>query len=252
MEKRYFKEPSRFLDRDMEFNMYGHDGVLCLVIPCQDGKFFEWEDRGMFDVMGPWIEEGKVQFVTLDSIDWQTWSSHGPSRERMVMQENWINYIMKELIPSALEKAGKDEDEPMMVMGASMGATHAANLFFRFPDRFTRMLAMSGIYDMSPYIYDGDFDGNFYQNNPMSYLPNMQWDHPYIKKYNEDHAIFVVGQGSWENECANDLRKLCDVMAAKNIQPEVHFWGYDIPHDWPSWQRQVQIYLPELLDGKPE
>lgn len=93
-----------------------------------------------------------------------------------------------------------------------MGATHAANLFFRFPDRFNKVLALSGIYDMSPYIYDGNFDENFYKNNPMSYLPNMPHDHEYIQKYNQANAVFVVGQGAWENECQNDLRKLADVL----------------------------------------
>lgn len=39
MQVRYFKEYSANLDRDMEFKMYGHAGVLCLVIPCQDGRF---------------------------------------------------------------------------------------------------------------------------------------------------------------------------------------------------------------------
>lgn len=39
MKVEYYKEYSNFLNRDMEFKMYGHSGPLCLVIPCQDGRF---------------------------------------------------------------------------------------------------------------------------------------------------------------------------------------------------------------------
>ncbi|MCF0258917.1 MAG: esterase [Erysipelotrichaceae bacterium] len=248
MQIQYFKEYSSFLNRDMEFKMYGHAGPLCLVIPCQDGRFYEWEDRNMFKLMGNLIDQGRIQFVTVDSVDRETWSSFGETSWRMAQQENWVNYVMNELIPSALAKAGKSYDEPMMIMGASMGATHAANLFFRFPRRFTRLLALSGIYDMSPYIYDGNFDGNFYQNNPLSYLPNMDTAHEYIGIYNSNKAIFVVGQGAWENECQADLRRLSDVLRGKGIHANINFWGYDIPHDWPSWERQVALYVPELLN----
>ena len=247
MESRYYKEYSQYLNRDMEFKMYGTDGILCLIVPCQDGRFFEWEDRKMFDLMKPLMDAGRIQFVTVDSVDAETWSSHGQSSWRMAQQENWINYVMNELIPSALEKAGKPKDEPMMVMGASMGATHAANLFFRFPYRFEKMLALSGIYDMSPYIYDGNFDGNFYQNSPLAYLPNMDPNHDYVQKYNENKAIFVVGEGAWENETLSDLRRLADVMYQKGIHIPTYFWSSDTPHDWPSWEKQIQHYLPELV-----
>lgn len=247
MKVQYFKEYSNFLNRDMEFKMYGHAGPLCLVIPCQDGRFFEWEDRGMFNLVSDLIDAGRIQFVTVDTVDKETWSSMGDSGMRMMQQENWINYIMNELIPSALYKAGKPEDEPMLVMGASMGATHAANLFFRFPDRFAKVLALSGIYDLAPYIYDGNYDGNYYQNNPMSYLPNMPWDHYFIPKYNNAQAIFVVGQGAWENECADSLRRLADTLYKKGIHASINFWGYDIPHDWSSWEKQVRVYLPTMV-----
>lgn len=247
MKVQYFKEYSNYLNRDMEFKMYGHAGPLCLIVPCQDGRFFEWEDRHMFDLMSDLIEAGRIQFVTVDTVDKETWSSMGDSGMRMAQQENWINYVMNELIPSALDKAGKNPDEPMMIMGASMGATHAANLFFRFPDRFNKVLALSGIYDLAPYIYDGNYDGNFYQNNPMSYLPNMPWDHEYIQKYNNSQAVFVVGQGAWEDQTADSLRRLADVLYQKGIHASINFWGYDIPHDWPSWERQIRVYLPNMV-----
>lgn len=248
MESRYYKEHSSYLDRDMEFKMYGYDGILCLIISCQNGRFFEWEDRKMFDLMSKWIDAGQIQFVTIDTIDAETWSSHEASGPRMAQHENWVNYIMNELVPSALKKAKKSLDENMMIMGASMGATHAANLFFRFPDRFSKLIALSGVYDLSRYIYDNNFDGNFYQNSPLAYLPNMDIHHNYIQKYNSNQACFVVGQGAWEDVCLDDLRRLADVMYQKGIQIPSYFWGEDTPHDWPSWEQQILTYLPEIIE----
>lgn len=246
MQIRYFKEYSHYLERDMEFKMYGHAGTLCVVIPCQDGRFFEWEDRHMFEFVSDLIEQGRIQFVTVDSVDPESWSSFGPTEPRMQTQENWVCYMMNELIPSALIKAGKDQNESVMVMGASMGAFHAGNLFFRFPDRIRQVLALSGLYDMSPYFYDGNIDFNAYQNNPCGYLNNMDPTHSYILSYNDAQAIFVVGQGAWENECAEDLRKLADICWNKGIQLRTDFWGYDTPHDWPSWEKQIKEYLPQM------
>lgn len=246
MQIRYFKEYSRFLNRDMEFKMYGHAGRLCLVVPCQDGRFFEWEDRHMFELVQDLIDQGRIQFVTVDSVDLESWSSFDTTTPRMEKQENWVQYVMQELLPSAKAKAGKDAGESVMVMGASMGAFHAGNLFFRFPDTFTQVLALSGLYDMSPYFYDGNVDFNAYQNNPCGYLSNMDPAHGYIPKYNRAQAVFVVGQGAWENECAADLRKLADICWNKGIQVQTDFWGYDTPHDWPSWERQIREYLPQM------
>lgn len=101
MNVRYFKEYSSYLNRDMEFKMYGDSGILCLIVPCQDGRFYEWEDRHMFDLMSDLIDQGRIQFVVVDTIDTETWSSHGASSWRMAQQENWVNYVMIELVPSA-------------------------------------------------------------------------------------------------------------------------------------------------------
>ena len=45
MQIRYYKEYSRFLNRFMEFKVYGHAGRPIVIFPCQSGRFFDWEDR---------------------------------------------------------------------------------------------------------------------------------------------------------------------------------------------------------------
>ena len=247
MQIRYFKEYSENLHRDMEFKMYGHAGKLFLIVPCQNGRFFEWEDRHMFDLMSEYIEAGRIQFVTCDVTDIESWSSHGSTYDRMRALESWNNYIVNELIPSALYKAGQSQDSTVGVMGASLGASHAANLAFRYPYKFDQCLALSGLYDFEPGWYYDDYRDEFsYNNNPCTYLANMDPTHEYIQKYNQNQIIICCGQGSWEEEGLVTVRRLQDICNAKGIHIWIDVWGYDVYHDWPWWETQIKYFLPKM------
>ena len=58
MKTQYFKNYSPTLGRDMECKVYGHAGRPVLFIPCQDGRFFDFENFHMTDVWAPWIGPG--------------------------------------------------------------------------------------------------------------------------------------------------------------------------------------------------
>ena len=51
MEMQYFKDYSPALGRDMECKIYGHAGRPMLYIPCQDGRFFDFENFHMNDTL---------------------------------------------------------------------------------------------------------------------------------------------------------------------------------------------------------
>src|SRR5947209_2134305 len=57
-------------------------------------------------------------------------------------------------------------------MGMSLGAYHAANTLLKHPDAVKRCFALSGVYDLSNFM-DGMYDDNFYFNNPVHYIPNL-------------------------------------------------------------------------------
>ena len=65
MEMQYFKEYSPALGREMECKVYGHGGRPMLYIPCQDGRFFDFEDFHMADTLAPWIESGQLMVISL-------------------------------------------------------------------------------------------------------------------------------------------------------------------------------------------
>ena len=127
-----------------------------------------------------------------------------------------------------------------------MGAMHAANLFFRRPDLFDQVFAISGLYD-SRLFFGNYMDELLYQNTPIVFLQNMPEDHPYIQMYNERKIIIVVGQGAWEDELKISTGWLKHVLESKGINAQVDFWGHDVDHDWPWWFKMVEYYVPQLL-----
>jgi esterase/lipase superfamily enzyme len=137
-------------------------------------------------------------------------------------------------------------DQPILAFGASMGAMHAANLFFRRPDLFGGVFAISGLYESEDSF--GDYmDDLLYQNTPCCYLPNMAHDHPYIDMYNNRKMLFVVGQGAWEDLLLASTRRLQSILESKGIHARFEYWGHDVDHDWPWWYKMVELYAPEFL-----
>ena len=249
METRYFKEYSHSLGRDMEFKVYGHHGRPVLFVPCQAGRFFDFENFHMDDIFRPYIDEGKIMVFAVDTIDNETWAAQDrPARERTELHERWYNYVVDELVPMIRHLAGErnGHQELIHTFGASLGGLHAANFFFRRPDIFGGTLALSGLYDSRAYF--GDYmDDLLYQNSPCDYLSHMPGDHPYIRLYNERKIIIVVGQGAWEDIPKESTGWLGRVLYEKGVNATVDFWGYDVNHDWDWWYKQTAHYLPFLM-----
>ena len=250
MEVQYYKNYSPALGRDMECKIYGHAGRPVLFIPCQDGRFFDFENFHMTDVWSPWIESGEVMIFSIDTIDAETWSDQGGDpRCRICRYEQWIQYITDELVPfmraMANERNGWSGYPGILVFGCSLGATHAANLYYRRPDLFDRLLALSGIYT-SEYGFGNYMDDLVYINSPVHYLPNLPEDHPYIEMYNQQKSVICVGQGPWE--IPESTRQMQSILQSKGIHTWVDFWGYDCAHDWDWWYKQVTYFVPYLLN----
>lgn len=244
MRIQYFCEYSYNLGRPMEFKVYGHAGKPLIAVPCQCGRFYEFEDMKMLSVYAPYIEEGKIQVFTIDSIDGETLAGYGNERDRIERHEAWIRYIVEEAVP----RFGRINGNFMKfaVTGLSLGALHAATLFFRFPDIFDRVMCLSGAYT-NEYFFGDYRDDLTYANSPQQFVKNMPIDHPYIEKYRAGKIILCVGQGAWEIETLESTRAFSKILAEKNIGATVDFWGTDVRHDWDWWYVQANYFLPQLL-----
>ena len=219
----YMKTYSHELQREMECKFYGHGGMPVLFIPCQDGRFFDFEGFNMTDTWGHWLESGEVTVMSIDTIDLETYS---------------------DTVSPAYDRIRRHEVD-VITFGCSLGATHALNLFLRFPDTVRGTLSISGIYD-SNYGFGDYMDECVYNNSPVHFMPNMSDDHPYIEKYNSGKGIVCVGTGAWElPESAIALK---NVFEQKGINIWVDIWGNDVNHDWPWWHKMVEYFVPKLLE----
>ena len=125
-----------------------------------------------------------------------------------------------------------------------MGAYHAGNFFFRHPDIFDTLIAISGLFQLR--IFIGDYsDDNVYFNSPLYYLPNID-DPWYLDQYRNSRIIVGVGQGSWEGDMLADARELQRILSEKNIPHWVDYWGHDVNHDWPWWRQMMPYFLQKL------
>ena len=244
MDIQYHKHYSSWLNREMEFKRYGHGGRPVLFIPCQSGRFFDFEGFHMVDHWAKWIEEGKCTVYAIDTIDDEAWAAKGAdNRWRIENHERWYNYVVEEMVPTIHHMT---ENRDILTFGCSMGAMHAVNLFCRRPDLFDGVFAISGLYD-SEEFFGNYMDDLLYQNTPCRYLADMPWDHHYIQMYNDRKMLFVVGQGAWEDSLKASTANLKRVCEYKGIHAQIDFWGYDVNHDWPWWFKMVEHYLPQLL-----
>lgn len=250
MKVEYYKFYSYNLDRDMEFKVFGHAGKPILVFPCQDGRFFDYENQGMIETISGYINDGRIQVFCVDSIDTETWSfmTERDSRYCMEMHERYYNYICNEFYPVAMdinEEANGYRADGMITNGCSMGAAHSANFFFRRPDLFSGCIALSGVYDMS-FFAKGYQDDIFYQNSPIHYLDGMPYDHPYVEMYRNRSIMICVGQGAWEHPMIEDTLRVKELLGYKNVPNDIEVWGYDVCHDWPWWKIQMPHFLDKI------
>ena len=219
---------SPHLGQEMSLKVYGYAGKPVLVFPAMCGRFFEFEDFRMIDATWELIEGGKVQFVTVDSVDsqsWANWGAHPVDRARR--HEDYDRYITREVLPFVHKRAG--EAVKMTTTGCSMGGYHACNFFFRHPDLFDGMISLSGL--SSPGMFVGDYmDDNIYFNAPLHFLPNLT-DSDTLSQMREADIIICTGQGAWEEDMMADARVMRDILEAKGIPAWVDFWGYDANHD---------------------
>ena len=150
MNREYHKWWSPRLGRDMELLVFGHDGVPLVVFPTSQGRFYEFEDRGLVGSIAHKIDNGEIQLYCLDSVDAESWYNRAvPPRWRIARHMQYESYVMDEVLPLIRQKNGNPN---LASLGCSFGGYHAVNIALRHPDRFTGFLSMSGAFDLEHFL----------------------------------------------------------------------------------------------------
>jgi len=244
MNVEYYKLSSRRLGQDMEFKVYGHAGKPLIVFPSACGRFYEFEDFGMVDAIASFIEAGRVRLYTLDSIDCEAWLAHWMyPGDRGMRHEQYEDYVMQEVLPFVHEHSGYHGKS--ITIGCSMGAYHAANFFFKHPDRFDGVIALSGMY--GPEYFVGSYmDDAVYFNFPLCYLPRLT-DPAFLEQFRQSQIIICVGQGAWEEDSLRETRALEVTLRNLDVPAQFDYWGLDVAHDWPWWRKQLPYLLEKCI-----
>ena len=230
------------LGRDMGIRVYGHWGAPVLVFPTSGGDEWEFERQGMLDALGHHVDGGKVKLFCVNSVNNQSWydkSAH--PRHRSYVQSQYDAYVVEEVVPfihSHCETPGIG----ITTTGASFGAYHAVNSLLKHPQLFRRCLGLSGVYDLRRFM-DGDYDDNFYFNNPVDYVASLS-DPWYREQLAQDDIHLVTGNGPFED--SRPSYQLSGVLWSRGIRHSVDDWGPDGGHDWPYWKRQLDEYFSQM------
>ncbi len=223
----------------MEIAVYGHYGQALLMIPTAASDFLEYERYGLIESIQPFIDTGKIKVFCVGSINAESWlNDHMHGYDKAMRHQQFNEYIIKEVVPFI--HTHTSPETPIIATGASFGALHAANLFFRYPDSIQGVLAMSGCYDLSAYT-NGYYDDNVYFNSPAHYLRNLnaEW---HLDLYRQSrHIHFVSGSGAYEDP--DSARQISAILHTKNVPHELDIWGEDIPHEWWVWHKMLPHYL---------
>ncbi len=243
MNKEHHRWYTHRLGREMGINVYGHYGMPVVVFPTSGGDENEYEGQGMIGALAHHIDGGRVKFYCVNSMNNESWyDKQAHPRHRSYVQAMYDAYLAFEVAPFIFDDS-RTPGIPITTTGSSFGAYHAANTLLKHPDLFKRTLALSGVYDIRKFM-DGDYDDNFYFNNPVDYVANLS-DPWYLGQLATCDIHLATGTGPYED--AGPTYRLSEVLNRKGIRHSVDNWGPEGGHDWPYWKRQMDQYVGRLF-----
>ena len=244
MERRTTAWFSKNLNIEMPLVSYGHAGQPLLMLPTAAADYLEYERFHLVDSIAQHIESGRIRAYSINSVNrYSLLNEQMPAHLKAELLTQFDRYIVDEVLPLIRSDTGDANARPLTT-GASLGAFLAANAYFKHPDLFRGVIAMSGSYDVRSYL-KGFYDDNVYFNNPADYLPNLNDDH-YLPLLQKADAIYIMtGQGSYE--APERSRQLSDLLHAKGIPHTLDLWGPDVSHDWPWWRKMLPYCLDRIL-----
>lgn len=242
MNREYHRWYSDRLSRDMELLVFGHAGAKVLVFPTRDGRFFEYEDMGMVDVLAPRIAAGEMQLFCVDSIDHESFYCFWCRPEDRIRRHlQFEAYVLGDVLPFMAIR----NDHPVTVAhGCSLGAFHAANIAFRHPHLFRRLVAFSGRYDLTAAVehfgdlFDGYYDDTIFYNTPTHFLPGIRCP-SILQSLRQLDVTLAIGR---DDPFLDSNRQLAGILEAKGVPCHMPVWD-GRAHQGGAWRRMARLYL---------
>jgi esterase/lipase superfamily enzyme len=172
----------------------------------------------------------------VDSVDGESWYNrsihpHDRVRRSIAFEE----YLLYEVFPLIRNLNGNAQ---IVTTGCSLGAYYALNFALRHPDLTSACIAMSGAFDMKPFM-NGYYDDAFYFNNPVDYVPNIN-DPWFLNQYARMKIVLAVGD---HDICLGENFRMAHILGSKDIPHWLDVWTGGERHDWPLWQRMANKFF---------
>ena len=97
---------------------------------------------------------------------------------------------------------------------------------------------MSGAFDVSNFLH-GYYDQDVYFNMPPHYMANMH-DPWYLERYRQNTYVLATG---WDDQCLGPEPASIQSVGQSRRPAPTRIWDSWNSHDWPTWQRMMNVYL---------
>lgn len=242
MIREYLRWHSPALKRDMEMLVFGDAGTKVLLFPTRDGRFYEYEDIGIVKALSERISSGHLQLFCLEGLAHEIFYCQRIDTPEKIRRYKCLEeYVIEEVIPYATHINSHPD---LTAAGCSLGAYYAANMAFRHPGLFNRLVAFSGRYDLTTGVegfaplLGGDYDEEVYFNTPIHFLPNLSHSNE-LRALEAMDLVFVIGN---QDPFLENNRNLSSILQRKGIQHQLHEWE-GRAHQGHSWRQMARIYL---------
>jgi esterase/lipase superfamily enzyme len=243
MRKGHHRWHSPRLGIELGVVVYGHWGPPLVGFPTSAEDEWELENQGMVGALAEFIDAGRIKLYAVNSVNGLSFYNKGAHPfHRSYVQAMFDAYLLEEVVPFIWNDC-QTQGIGIATMGASFGAYHAANTLFKHPDVIKKCFAMSGVYDLKRFM-DGMYDDNFYFNNPVDYLTNLN-DAALLGQLATCDIHIATGTGPWED--SGPSYQLSEVLSRKGIRHHLDNWGPQGGHDWPYWKHQMREYVSRLF-----
>jgi esterase/lipase superfamily enzyme len=242
MNREYHRWQSDHLGHEMELLVFGQAGARVLIFPTRDGRFYDYENWGLVEALSEKIEQGDVQLFCVDSIDRESlYADWARPEDRMKRHLEFERYILDEVLPLT---ASLNPSPLLVAHGCSLGAYHAMNIGLKYPDRFGKIVALSGRYDLTKEIgsfrdlFDGFYDDQIYYNNPSHFIPRTE-DEELLAHLRRMEIIFACGE---EDAFLPNNIEFSDALTEKEIPHLFELWPGEA-HKPRYWREMTAKYL---------
>lgn len=219
----------------MDLLVFGHGGTPLLAFPSSMGRFFEWEDFGMVESLRPQLEQGQNRLVCVDSVDAESfYNKQADPYTRIKRHQQYEAYVTAEVLPFVEHLGGGLP----IAAGASFGGYHAANFVFKYPERFCKLISLSGAFDIKSFL-GGFYNDDVYFSNPADFLPNLP-EGPQIASLRQTKLVFTVGE---YDPCRDSNDHVHGVLTARAVPHTYDFLDGAFGHDWSWWRSLIQKHI---------